>query len=41
MGWKCLSESCGFPKNFSSKTECFKCQEPKGDAVDYELPSKE
>ena len=39
MVWKC--EPCGFHRNFLSKTECFKCSEPKGNAVDYELPDKE
>ena len=38
MGWKCLS--CGFPSNFLSKTECFKCSEAKGDAVNYEMPAR-
>ena len=36
MGWKC---PCGMARNFASKTECFKCHEPKGDAEDYELPA--
>ena len=40
MGWKCLDTACGFPMNFSSKTECFKCQTPRGEAVEYELPAK-
>ena len=39
MGWICLA--CSFPRNFANKTECFKCKEDKGEAVDYELPPRE
>ena len=39
MDWKCLVRLISL--EFSSKTECFKCQEPKGDAIDYELSSKD
>lgn len=31
--WICLQSSCG-QSNFGHRQECFKCHEPKGDAVD-------
>ena len=39
MEWICLARS--FSRNFSNKTECFKCKEEKGEAVDYEMPPRE